>query len=498
MPTLGLHYPSATLAHHLDPLAIALDQGDGEPVALEEIRRHVAHKVAPLIERLTKDSPTDGPVDQRWYWAAPVLLDAKVPDVLAWIESPEGFLGLYRDEEESESESSEGDARETGFERHVAELLRVARGEEKLGRAPADLLEVIADLALASPAVCAVRAIHRVAGASTWSDRAVLSAAARVARGFRVLFNVPESIELLLAGRSGDEEGDPYWRAVLGYCVAGNLQAMLDEYAHLLVESEGVMGHESAHIAERISETILRSLSPRTSSLSADEVRVRPRKGVVELEPFRFRCRFALRYGQLRSDSDQELARAEVVRDAFNSPFRPFVLASTSVGQEGLDFHRYCHAVVHWNLPSNPVDLEQREGRVNRYKGHAVRRNLARSHGLRALRTRWTGEGDPWRRLFELAAAERPAGTSDLAPYWIHEVDGGVSVERRVPLLPLSREVGQLERLKKSLALYRLVFGQARQEDLLALLGRREDAGELSRFRISLEPRPPGPAAGAE
>jgi len=56
------------------------------------------------------------------------------------------------------------------------------------------------------------------------------------------------------------------------------------------------------------------------------------------------------------------------------------VLASTSVGQEGLDFHTYCHAIVHWNLPSNPVDLEQREGRIHRYKGHAVRRNVAERH----------------------------------------------------------------------------------------------------------------------
>src|SRR3546814_9477258 len=34
------------------------------------------------------------------------------------------------------------------------------------------------------------------------------------------------------------------------------------------------------------------------------------------------------------------------------------------------DFHPYCYRVYHWNLPSNPVDLEQREGRVHRYKGH--------------------------------------------------------------------------------------------------------------------------------
>ena len=60
--------------------------------------------------------------------------------------------------------------------------------------------------------------------------------------------------------------------------------------------------------------------------------------------------------------------RKENLRNAFNSPLRPFVLASTSVGQEGLDFHNYCRKIMHWNLPCNPVDLEQREGRINRYK----------------------------------------------------------------------------------------------------------------------------------
>ncbi len=80
--------------------------------------------------------------------------------------------------------------------------------------------------------------------------------------------------------------------------------------------------------------------------------------------------------------------RSSEVRDAFNSPFWPFVLATTSVGQEGLDFHLYCHAVVHWNLPGNPVDLEQREGRVHRYKGHAVRKNLARDFGHEVLERR--------------------------------------------------------------------------------------------------------------
>src|SRR5699024_8032152 len=84
----------------------------------------------------------------------------------------------------------------------------------------------------------------------------------------------------------------------------------------------------------------------------------------------------AARFGRAQTQ-DQAAEREASVRQSFNSPFWPFVLASTSVGQEGLDFHTYSHAVVHWNLPSNPVDLEQREGRVHRYKGHAVRKNVA-------------------------------------------------------------------------------------------------------------------------
>ena len=111
------------------------------------------------------------------------------------------------------------------------------------------------------------------------------------------------------------------------------------------------------------------------------------------------RIRFAMRFGDDRSDEEAPLVfdgapcgtRKERVRAAFNSPFWPFVLVSTSVGQEGLDFHHYCHAITHWNLPSNPVDLEQREGRIHRYKGHAVRKNVAAAFAAEALRRRRLG-----------------------------------------------------------------------------------------------------------
>lgn len=68
---------------------------------------------------------------------------------------------------------------------------------------------------------------------------------------------------------------------------------------------------------------------------------------------------------------------------------------------------------------------------------------------------------------------------SELVPYWIYE--GKHRVERYVPMLPLSREIQQLARLRHSLAAYRLVFGQPRQEDLVALLSERLSEQELRR-----------------
>jgi hypothetical protein len=160
------------------------------------------------------------------------------------------------------------------------------------------------------------------------------------------------------------------------------------------------------------------------------------------------------------------VTRADHVRKAFNSPFWPFVLATTSVGQEGLDFHTYCHSVVHWNVPSNPVDFEQREGRVHRYKNHAVRKNIAEAYGEAALHD---GDRDRWEAMLARALERLPADTIDIVPYWIF-LGGAARIERHVPVLPLSHDRERIQRLRSSLAVYRMVFGQPRQEDLVAYL----------------------------
>ncbi len=166
------------------------------------------------------------------------------------------------------------------------------------------------------------------------------------------------------------------------------------------------------------------------------------------------------------------------------------MLTTTSIGQEGLDFHLYSHAVVHWNLPSNPVDFEQREGRVHRYKGHAIRKNVATACGSAALDS---PDHDPWAAMFEAAAASSDAD-GEIAPYWVFNPPGSTArIERHVPVLPLSSDASKLEGLLKAVATYRLSFGQPRQEELLKYLERRIPEAELSaivhRLRVDLTPR---------
>ena len=467
MPVVAWLLPSPTLSSKIDPLAIALRHGSG-PLNAEKLRNEVKTVCRSLLETLPKAGEGTRP-DGRWYWAAPILLDAH-NGLLDWCKSDSGWRAATPDHESG-----------TRFKDHIDLLVSMAEGNIPLGPQPDDLVDVLCNLALAGPGVCALRALHRIAAKLDVADPNLLSAAARIASGFRSLFNMPETIAML----RGSSE-DTYWRLTLQYGIDGNLQSVLDEYVHVLRESLGLQDHSPEEQVAGIAECIQSVLSLRTAQIRIDEIKMSG--DGFALEDFNTRCRFALRFGDIRDDNNQALVRADSVRDAFNSPFRPFVLASTSIGQEGLDFHTWCHAVVHWNLPSNPVDLEQREGRVHRYKGHAVRKNIAERYGLTALSGAYEG-GDPWQTLFHIAAQQKSTGHSDLIPYWIFE-EGSARVERRIPLLPYSKEVGKLKRLKQGLALYRMVFGQPRQEDLLFSLSQNgnHESADLADWLISLQP----------
>ena len=294
--------------------------------------------------------------------------------------------------------------------------------------------------------------------------------------------NSPEATAIvkLAAGKKND---DAHWENLLTYCKYGNIQAMFDEYAHLI--TNGLDNDE--HLIDRLHYTIVDSMNVRTTSYNIDTLNnFKARVNGKKEKAVSLRTHFAVAFTK-GDGKEKDADRKKTVRNSFNSPFRPFVLASTSIGQEGLDFHNYCRRIVHWNLPSNPIDLEQREGRINRFECLAIRQNVAKRYGNIEFNK------NIWSELFEKAVKEekiKNGHTSDLIPFWgLTEKEGMLKIERIVPMYPFSRDEIAYERLIKILSLYRLTLGQARQEELLEYIFNNCDNPEdMKDLFINLSP----------
>ena len=457
-----LMYPSETLAEVYNPIEYLNDR-----LSLSEIRERVKRKIRkfldPIIRKYAGPSIRD---DKKWYYMAPALLDGK-EYFDKWIAEMNG-VGPDADDTTEDFGSD-------GLRAHLRRInnLMIAADRE-LGRAPGDLADVLTDMAIGSFAVCAFRA-----------NGGDLRKSSELAKIFINRFNSQEAISAVMLSYSENEDadGDGYWRNVLRYACDGGFGAMLDEYTHILSESVG-FGSSDDRITQ-VHCIMTEALKIHTASYAVDtypafEKRMRGK----EYERTFMRSHFAVGFAKSEGSESKNVNRTENIRNAFNSPLRPFVLATTSIGQEGLDFHQYCRKLVHWNLPSNPIDLEQREGRINRYKCLAIRQDLAKRYDNIDFKS------DVWQELFDNAAAEaRSAGKSELVPYWCAGENQSIKIERIVPMLPFSKDEVNYQRLIKVLSIYRLTMGQARQEELVNyILNSEFDDNEIHSLFFNLSP----------
>ena len=181
-----------------------------------------------------------------------------------------------------------------------------------------------------------------------------------------------------------------------------------------------------------------------------------------------------------KSGANQKL-RSDILRDGFNSPFWPHVLATTSIGQEGLDFHVWCDRVVHWDLPRNAVDFEQREGRISRYASLAVRRALAERYGAGASAA-WSS---PFQAIFDTARIAKRDGLG-LERWWSPAGHKPTSITFS---MPFSLGGLRLKRLEDELVNYRLALGQPEPhlfEAMIEHFGLPRD--EARRLALNLSP----------
>lgn len=478
MSTLALFWPMPGLAALADPRNPALHRGD----AVGGL--NPADLIAAVVRQLRaqhpqgSDSESGGPAATHWFEA--LRRPDSFPDGLT-LEHVQNAVGGASDgdddraEQPADADAQEGATREHSNlrARHV-ELAVKIRGAAQDRHVTDETRASVAQVAAHSPGNVAYRALHRV----TWDQPAVTdlglwTAAARVSSALRTLFSRPETTLLLDEVVPGQAPEMPYWRKVLRYCAWGNLQAVMDEYVHHLYVSQGAPDLDDEGVLDlaRMMATALELRSASYEVFDPDHPEDRPK----------FWARFALRFGGRRDN--QESNRQPLVRQAFNSPFWPFVLATTSVGQEGVDFHWWSHAVFHWNTPANPIDFEQREGRVDRYDGHAVRLNIANRHAAAILAS---DDPNPWRAAYKLAQDE-VHNLGEFAPHWVYP--GEARIERHIAPYPLSIDEARLADIKRDVALYRLTFGQPRQEDMLELLRRHYSEAtpeQLSSLRLDL------------
>lgn len=425
-PVMAAFHPSPWLIRHTDPLVKAGTE-------LGTIRKEVRRQILAALPKGIVDRGT----------AKARRRHRSVAHVLASIER---YAGL--------TEMSAGGWRNAIGGDRAAQLAvqkwQQARPIDALS--PVELSDLV-DYAIGAPGVSLGRALLRhdptILDPRRYSELVALSW-----QGLRAYFDNPVILSSL-PGKNAVEQ-------IMSAVVDGGFESVLDE--HFWLRAQNLQGGV-AELAKDLQST----LGLRAGSFSFHGIGGSPHKIPV-------RCHVAVPFGNAetepvinskRDDAQAPQARPDEVRGSFNTPFWPHVLATTSVGQEGLDFHPWCSHVVHWDLSSNPLDLEQREGRVQRYAGLAVRRRLSISLRNDVLTDSSMANCSPWRCLQR--HAERSADVSGLRPWWVLE---GAEIRRHVFERPFGRDIARFNQLREQRMIYRLALGQPNQEDFIQVLSR--------------------------
>jgi hypothetical protein len=470
-------YPSLVLANYIDQFPL---QFNGTDLPSEKVIFMAARR---KIKALLAESGVQmGKVHTAPLWKIIARLEDRSPfkvQIQMGLRHAQGF----KPEESTEY-----------FYNHCKQYLTWMDDDSPLSISPI-WLERLTHIALYSPAVTLLRSILSIfPQESQYLSEAWCSVLKFCLGPLRHYFN--KRLVQTIIRRQGPRIS--YTGKILSYCKQAHFQAVLDEYAYLV---RHVLQQDNI---KDFLEHIGRAMGMWSGSPG---INGRTPSGHISRRPKPQPTNFALAFGDDVSNESKKAdgkARKSAVREAFNSPFWPFVLATTSVGQEGLDFHLYCRDIIHWNLPSNPVDLEQREGRINRYDGLSIRQNIGIDFPLAILRTQ-PGE-NLWKSIFHTLiekSHENGMFKNGMFPHWVYQSqnrnEAGIQdqsiIRRHLLFFKGSKDLQHYLELKISLALYRLVFGQPRQQDILEQISSKchiqpslDLNTSLAKYMINLSP----------
>ena len=440
-PVMAAFHPSPWLIRHTDPLAKA-----GESVGV--IRKQVEKQ---LLAALPKGIIKKGAAKDR-------RRHRSIGRILAAIER----MANLSEQSAAAWSSAVGEDRAA---RSAILKWRQTPAIEHLSLAE---LNDLVDYAIGAPGVVLGRALRRhdptILDPSRYAELVQLSW-----QGFRAYLDNP----VILASLPGKNAVVQ----VMGAAIDGGLESVLDEHFWLRAQN---LPNGTAGLAKDLHS----SLGLRAGSFSFRSIGGVPHKIPI-------RCHVAVPFGDAETEPAIKVrgalgpsapARPDEIRQSFNTPFWPHVLTTTSVGQEGLDFHPWCSHVVHWDLSSNPLDLEQREGRVQRYAGLAVRRRLSSLLHDEVFKGAPELSGSPWHQLQN--KAEKLVDASGLRPWWVFE---NAEICRHVFERPFGRDMKRFAQLREQRMIYRLALGQPNQEDFIEVLSRGGEAAQQALAPLVLD-----------
>ena len=299
-----------------------------------------------------------------------------------------------------------------------------------------------------------------------------------------------EGFALRDSGGTLQMDVDSLRQSIKDYCEEGKLQYVLQELEYIgnaAYLSDGHNVHEATEIYITLYE------HTKDGRLQISRTGDNQKSAERPVETYYARC-----IGS--GNDDDKVNSISKLQAAFNSPFAPFVFATTSIGQEGLDFHNYADRMVHLSIPANPTDFEQREGRINRYNCLAVRKAVMEWYGNKE-ETRMCSDDIPklLDNAFEAAKASLCEESNQklncgIIPHWLVarkkddnklEVAG---IKRLVPYFYNSSMMEKYHNMLKLLQLYRSVIGQADADELLERLMVNKKEADVQELYVDFSP----------
>lgn len=299
-----------------------------------------------------------------------------------------------------------------------------------------------------------------------------------------------EGFALRDSGGTLQMDVDSLRQSIKDYCEEGKLRYVLQELKYI-GNTAFLSDCHNVHKATKINITLYEHT--KDGRLQISRTGNEQKRAESRVETYYARC-----IGS--SNDDDKVSSISNLQAAFNSPFAPFVFATTSIGQEGLDFHNYADRIVHLSIPANPTDFEQREGRINRYNCLAVRKAVMEWYGNKEETRICT---DDITKLLDNAFEAAKASLCEegnqklncgIIPHWLvaRKRDGNklevAGIKRLVPYFYNSSMMEKYHNMLKLLQLYRSVIGQADADELLERLMVNKKEADVQELYVDFSP----------